>query len=39
MNLALIEGLLAGSGLAKTHAARMDPQADACCVSIGLKQT
>jgi len=37
MNLALLDGLLAGAGLAQTHAARLDPQAGACCVVISLK--
>jgi predicted ArsR family transcriptional regulator len=39
MNLALLEGLLTGLGLAAMHAARLDPQPGDCCVSIGLKQT
>lgn len=38
MNLALLEGLVAGLGLAATHAARLDPQPGECCVSINLKQ-
>jgi len=38
MNLALLEGLLAGGGLAGTHAARVDPRPGECCVSIALKQ-
>jgi predicted ArsR family transcriptional regulator len=38
MNLALLEGLLAGGGLTGTHAARVDPQPGECCVSIALKQ-
>jgi hypothetical protein len=39
MNLALLEGMLAGSGLAQTHAARLAPQPGECCVAIALKQT
>jgi predicted ArsR family transcriptional regulator len=34
MNLALVEGLLAGFGLAATHAARLDPRPGECCVMI-----
>jgi predicted ArsR family transcriptional regulator len=37
MNLALLEGLLAGGGLAETLAARLDPRPGGCCVSIGSK--
>jgi predicted ArsR family transcriptional regulator len=39
MNLALLEGLVAGSGLAETHAARLDPRPGECCVVIALKPT
>jgi predicted ArsR family transcriptional regulator len=38
MNLALLQGLLAGAGLAETHTARLDPQPGECCVAILLKQ-
>ncbi len=39
MNLALLEGLLAGGGLAATHAARLEPAPGECCVVLNLKQT
>jgi predicted ArsR family transcriptional regulator len=39
MNLALLEGMVAGGGLAETHAARLEFQAGECCVVIALKQT
>jgi predicted ArsR family transcriptional regulator len=39
MNLALVEGLLTGAGLGRTHAARLDPQPGECCVAISLKTT
>jgi predicted ArsR family transcriptional regulator len=39
MNLALLEGMLAGGGLAETHVARLDPQPGECCAVIDLKQT
>jgi predicted ArsR family transcriptional regulator len=38
MNLALLEGLLAGGGLAATYAARLDPRPGECCVVLTLKQ-
>jgi predicted ArsR family transcriptional regulator len=38
MNLALLEGLLAGIGLTETHLARLDPHPGGCCVIIDLKQ-
>jgi predicted ArsR family transcriptional regulator len=34
MNLALVEGLLQGGGLAEHHMARLEPRADECCVTI-----
>jgi predicted ArsR family transcriptional regulator len=37
MNLALLEGMLAGGGLAGTYEARLDPRAGACCVVINSK--
>ncbi len=39
MNLALLDGMLAGSGLAATHVARLDPQPRECCAVIALKPT
>jgi predicted ArsR family transcriptional regulator len=39
MNLALLEGVLAGAGLATTHAARLDPRGDECCVVISISKT
>jgi predicted ArsR family transcriptional regulator len=39
MNLALLAGMLAASGLAETHVARLDPQPGECCAVIGLKPT
>ena len=37
MNLALLEGLLEGAGVADTHQARMEPRAGECCVAIVSK--
>lgn len=34
MNLALLGGMLTGSGLTSTHVARLDPKAGECCVTI-----
>jgi predicted ArsR family transcriptional regulator len=39
MNLALLEGMLAGTGLAERHVARLDPQPGECCAVIALKPT
>ena len=37
MNMALLEGLLAGSGLAETYTARIDPRPGECCVVIASR--
>ena len=37
MNLALLEGLLQGSGLAETYEARIDPRPGECCVVLASK--
>jgi predicted ArsR family transcriptional regulator len=37
MNLALLEGLLAGGGLAGRYGARLDPRPGECCVLIASK--
>jgi predicted ArsR family transcriptional regulator len=37
MNLALLEGLVEGAGLAESHAASLDPRAGTCCVVIDSK--
>jgi predicted ArsR family transcriptional regulator len=37
MNLALVEGLLAGAGLGEEYEARMDPRPGDCCVILVSK--
>jgi predicted ArsR family transcriptional regulator len=37
MNVALLEGVLEGSGLSGAYRARADPQGDSCCVVISSK--
>ena len=35
MNVALLEGVLQGSGLSDQYRVRTDPQGDGCCATIG----